>query len=94
MTNHERRIVPRVLAMAATEQGGPVARLVARKTGDGPLHGGGPIMPPGGTSATGHREMARHVGAAARVQPDQRPIGAQFRLTAAPTGPRPRLSRR
>ena len=30
-------------------------------------------MPPGGTSAAGHREMARRVGEAARVQPDQHP---------------------
>ena len=75
---HERRIVPHVLAMAAAEQGGPVARLVARKTGDEPLHGSGPTIPPGGTSVAGHREMARRVGAAARVQPDQHPAHRQM----------------
>ena len=45
--------------MAAAEQGGPVARLVACKTGDGPLHGSGPTIPPGGTSVADHREIPR-----------------------------------
>ena len=81
---HERRIVPHMLAMAAAEQGGPVARLVARKTGHGPSHGSGSIIPPGGTSAAGHREMARRVGAAARVHPDQHPVPPTVSRSPAP----------